>query len=217
MDREEFIRRVSSAAMRATVPPPPVVPEALPSPAQADLVALFRERAILVDAVVHGPVDRIGVPKVVSGIAAGHGARKFMAWDELPAPGVAAALVSAGLERADHQVPIEGRVDHLAGYGDLDLGVTGADAGLAESGSVVLSHGPGRPRMASLVPEVHVALLDTAVLERSIAYLAHKRSRAAADTPNLVVVTGPSRTGDIELELNLGVHGPRHVHVVMIK
>lgn len=217
MEREAFLSRVGEAAMSAVLPTGPVVPERLPDIDIDDPVALFRRRALEVNAVVHGPVSRHGVPRAVAGIAAGHQARTFMTWDDLPAAGVASVMISAGLERVEHQVPAEGRREHQEGYHVLDVGVTGALAGLAASGSVVLDHGPGRPRMASLIPEVHVVLLEVSSLEQSLAHWATRHDEAAGNTANLVIITGPSRTGDIEQQLNLGVHGPRHVHVVLIK
>jgi L-lactate dehydrogenase complex protein LldG len=151
------------------------------------------------------------------GIASGHDATSFMAWDDLPVTGVPSALASAGLRRVDHDVPAgEGRLQHQQGYHRLDLGVTGADVGLAESGSIVLFHGPGRPRQASLLPDVHVALLRVTSITRSLAHWAEAHPNTPAATTNLVVITGPSRTGDIEMQLNLGVHGPRHLHVVLV-
>lgn len=203
--------------MTSVLPDPPGVAERLPRLDEIDLVNLFRQRAIDVNAVVHGPMSVHGVPTAVAGIASGHTSKRYLAWDDLPAPGVTAALTSAGLEKVEHDVPSEKRREHQLGYFDVDLGVTGALAGLAESGSIVLDHGPGRPRMASLVPEVHVALLPVSDIERTLAHWAHANPEVATETANLVVVTGPSRTGDIEQVLNLGVHGPRHVHVVMIR
>lgn len=217
MNRDTFLTRVGQATLVTSLPDPPTVPAELPELGEADLVALFRARAHAVNAVVHGPVTRHGVARAVAGIATGHGALSFMSWDDLPASGVASALQAAGVGRVDHLVPGEGRVDHNLTYSELDLGVTGADAAFAESGSLVLVHGEGRPRMASLVPEVHIALLDVSLIARTLAHWAHENPRLAAETTNLVFVTGPSRTGDIEQQLNLGVHGPRHVHVVMIK
>lgn len=184
--------------------------------ADVDLVALFRARAQEVNTVVHGPVSRHGVPRAVVGIAAGHEASTFLAWDDLPASGVTSSLQSAGLDRLGHEID-DDRLQRNLSYLGLDIGVTGATAGLAESGSVVLVHGPGRPRMASIVPEVHIALLDVATISRTLAHWANEYPGFVTETTNLVLVTGPSRTGDIELQLNLGVHGPRHVHVVMIR
>ncbi|MCH8970689.1 MAG: LUD domain-containing protein [Acidobacteria bacterium] len=217
MDRDVFLARVGRSAMTAVLPEVLGIPDRLPDLEDEDLQTLFRERAQDVDAVVHGPVGRHGVPRAVAGIAAGHQCRSFMAWDDLPASGVASALTAAGLTRVEGEVPVETRMEHQLGYRDLDLGVTGATAGLAESGSVVLEHRPGRPRMASLVPEVHVALLDLILMERTLVHWAHKFPESVADTANLVVITGPSRTGDIEQQLTLGVHGPKHVHIVLIK
>ena len=217
MNRDAFLSRVGRATISSVLPAPPLVSTDLPRPDAIDLMARFRARAQAVNAVVHGPVSRHGVPRAVAGIAGGHDASRFMAWDELPASGVATALVSDGLERIDHEVPDEARLAHNETYRSLDIGVTGAVAGLAESGSVVLTHGPGKPRMASIVPEIHIALLETKDIHRSLAYWAHEFPELAAETTNLVVVTGPSRTGDIEQQLNLGVHGPRHVHIVLIR
>lgn len=217
MDREVFLARVGRSAMTAVLPETPTVPERLPNMEVEDLTTLFRERAQAVDAVVHGPVGRHGVPVVVTGIAAGHGCQTYMAWDDLPSPGVASSLTAEGLERIAHDVPNGDRLSHQLEYLPLALGVTGSLAGLADSGSLVLSHGSGRPRMASLVPEVHVAILDVTSIDHTLAHWAHKHPEVVTDTANLVLVTGPSRTGDIEQSLNLGVHGPRHVHIVLIK
>jgi L-lactate dehydrogenase complex protein LldG len=102
-----------------------------------------------------------------------------------------------------------------------DLGVTGVDLAIAETGSLVLVSGPGRPRSTSLLPPVHVALLERAALVESLeqAGLALEAWHAgAAPAPGgaINVITGPSRTADIELTLTRGVHGPREVHVVFV-
>lgn len=217
MERDRFLDRVSQATLHSRLPDPPRAGIDLPELAAVDLVALFRARAQEVSAVVHGPVSRHGVPRAVVGIAAGHEASTFLAWDDLPASGVSSALQAAGMERLDHEVGEEGRLERNLSYLGVDVGITGATAGLAESGSVVLVHGAGRPRMASIAPEIHIALLEVERIDRTLAHWAHEYPHFAADTTNLVLVTGPSRTGDIEQQLNLGVHGPRHVHVVMIR
>lgn len=217
MERDVFLALVGRSVMTSRLPEPPPVSEHLPDIEPTDLVSLFRQRAQAVDAVVHGPMSRHGVPRSVVGIATGHGVDTFLAWDDLPVSGVTSALTTAGMERVDHDLADGERKERQLGYFGVRLGITGGDAGLAESGSVVLVHGPGRPRMASLVPDIHVALLEVSVIERTLAHWAHKHPGIAADTTNLVVVTGPSRTGDIEQQLNLGVHGPRHVHVVLVQ
>lgn len=215
MDRDTFLTRVGQASLTSTLPDMPrTTPLVVPD--DIDLLDLFRVRAQEVNAVLHGPVTRHGAPRVVAAIAGGHDAETFMAWDELPVSGVPSGLQSLGLRRLDHIVGDE-RGEQNLGYQTLDIGVTGALGGLAESGSLILTHGPGRPRMASLIADVHIALLDVSTLEWTLAHWAANNPALVAGTTNLVLVTGPSRTGDIELQLNLGVHGPRHVHIVMIR
>jgi L-lactate dehydrogenase complex protein LldG len=217
VDRDSFLTRVGRASLTSQLPESPPVSADLPELPPADLLALFRSRSQTVNSVVHGPVTRHGVPRAVIGIVTGHNATSFMAWDELPAPGVTSALQAAGVERVDHFVPSGSRIEHNLGYRDVDVGITGAEVALAESGSIVLVHGEGRPRMASLVPDVHIVLLEIGRLDRTLAHWAQQNPTLVTETTNLVLVTGPSRTGDIEQQLNLGVHGPRHVHIVMIK
>lgn len=217
MDRDLFLARVARAVLTGQIPDAAPFAAQVPELESIDPQTLFRNRAMSVSTVVHGPVSRHSVPRVIVGIASGHDASNFLAWDDLPAPGVSSALAAAGLVKVDAFVPPdEERSAHLQGYQRLDLGVTGADLGLAESGSIVLFHGPGRPRMASLIPEVHVALLETQRIERSLAHWAEDDPRSPHESANLVVITGPSRTGDIEMALSLGVHGPRHLHVVLV-
>ncbi|MGH8947101.1 MAG: LutC/YkgG family protein [Acidimicrobiia bacterium] len=216
MDRDAFLSRVGTAAAGALLPSAET-PTPLPAPGAVDLMALFVERATAVNAVVHGPLASPQVPGAVEGIFSSWRGQSFVAWDELPVPGVISALISAGLERVPHEIGAEDRLERNLAYRQLDVGITGADAGLAESGSIVLTHGPGRPRMASLIPEVHVALLEVTAIHRSLAHFAQWSRGIAASTTNMVVVSGPSRTGDIELQLNLGVHGPRIVHIVLVR
>jgi L-lactate dehydrogenase complex protein LldF len=93
-------------------------------------------------------------------------------------------------------------------------GVTRALCGLADTGSIVVINGPGGPLQASLLPEIHVAVLTAGDIQPSLEdalRLPPIRSSAAT-----VVITGPSRTGDIEMTHTIGVHGPGQVHVFVV-
>ncbi len=79
---------------------------------------------------------------------------------------------------------------------------------------MVVRSGPGRPRMASVVPLVHVALLRVDRIHRSLTHWMAGRDVASA--ANVVAITGPSKTADIEQNINVGVHGPRHLHVILL-
>lgn len=92
-------------------------------------------------------------------------------------------------------------------------GVSRALYGLADTGSVVLAASPQEPRRASLLPEVHVSLLAE---DRILPGLEELFQALGGELPSaLAIVTGPSRSADIEQRLVIGVHGPGEVHVVL--
>jgi L-lactate dehydrogenase complex protein LldG len=94
-----------------------------------------------------------------------------------------------------------------------DVGLSGADAALAETGSVIVSSGPGRGRLATLLPPVHVALVPTSRLTPDLFTWTAARGD---DTPaSLTVISGPSKTADIEQVLAIGVHGPKRFIVIL--
>lgn len=93
-------------------------------------------------------------------------------------------------------------------------GVSDALYGLADSGSVVLAASTQEPRSRSLLPDVHISYLaENRILPglRELFELEGSRLPSA-----LAIVTGPSRSSDIEQKLTVGVHGPREEHVVVI-
>ncbi|HLK13586.1 MAG TPA: LUD domain-containing protein [Fimbriimonadaceae bacterium] len=91
-----------------------------------------------------------------------------------------------------------------------DLGITLADYGIADTGSLLLTAGPGRNRLASLAPPHHIAVLSrTRILDTAEAAIEVLPSRTA------VIVSGPSRTADIEGVIVRGIHGPRRLWVLL--
>ncbi len=96
----------------------------------------------------------------------------------------------------------------------IRAGITGALAGIVETGSIVVTGGPSRPLTASLLPGLHIAVLALEQLVPTVAdALALPPVREAAAC---AIVTGPSRTADIEMTLTLGVHGPGELHVILV-
>jgi L-lactate dehydrogenase complex protein LldG len=96
-----------------------------------------------------------------------------------------------------------------------DIGITGCDAVIAETGSLVMLSGAGKPRAASLLPPVHVAIVRRAEMFMTMREYFIKRPATIATAACCTFITGPSRTADIELTLTVGVHGPRKVIVVV--
>ncbi len=91
------------------------------------------------------------------------------------------------------------------------VGVTKASCGLADTGSVLVADGRGNPLEASLLPEIHIAILNTADILPSLP----SAMPLVQDAGAAVFITGPSRTADIEMTLTIGVHGPKEIHVFL--
>lgn len=157
------------------------------------------------------------------GFVAERGLERAVIARDIPVDGLGTALADAGL--AVTMPPAGESVGHAAGEAfrkaciDADIGVTGADFAVADTGTLVHLARSGSPRMASLLPPVHVAIVRS---EQFIPNLPVLISRLRADEwrdglPSaMTLITGPSRTGDIEQTLSVGVHGPGEVHVVVI-
>ncbi len=94
----------------------------------------------------------------------------------------------------------------------LLVGATKALRGLADTGSVLIVDGEGSPLQASLLPEIHLVVLHASDILPSLEDAIHLIN----GTDAAVVVTGPSRTADIEMTLTIGVHGPSELHVFLI-
>ena len=118
-------------------------------------------------------------------------------------PGLLEALQSRGVELTQ------------AGDASIMIGLTGALAAAAETGSLALPGGPGQPLLASLLPENHLAVLRRSQIHltlEEVLRLPELRQAAAA-----ALVSGPSRTGDIELTLTVGVHGPKRIVIFCVE
>ncbi len=97
-----------------------------------------------------------------------------------------------------------------------DVGITGADYALADTGSLVTLSAPGEARLISLLLPVHIALVPKQRLLTGLDELFTLLPDPAAQTSSMVIITGPSRTADIEQILVKGVHGPRMVHAILV-
>jgi L-lactate dehydrogenase complex protein LldG len=98
----------------------------------------------------------------------------------------------------------------------IDAGITGVRGGVADTGAVVLWPTPNEPRLLSLVPPVHVAVLDAETIYNSLAEMMAVENWSAGMPTNALLVSGPSKTADIEFTLVFGVHGPKEL-VLLIR
>jgi L-lactate utilization protein LutC len=93
------------------------------------------------------------------------------------------------------------------------IGVTGADFGLCDTGTLVLQSSERRGRLLSLLPPIHVAILQ---LEQLLPDLASFLARSPENCSAVTFITGPSKTADIEQQLTTGVHGPGEIHIIVV-
>ncbi len=188
--REEILARVREATAGAVAPPPP----AQRIPAGAGSVDLFVERVADYRAVVERCTP-----------------------DEL-ADRVAAAVHDCSVVVPDGlgvEVPGSRTDDDLsaAELDAIDAVVTEATVGIAETGTIVLDHGPGQGRRAlTLVPDKHVCIVRTDQVVTGVPDAVSRLDPTRA----LTWISGPSATSDIELDRVEGVHGPRQLHVIVV-
>ena len=190
-------------------------PAALALPAGAERVAGVFHR-----------VASLPSPGVIRDLARQRGARSVVGWE----PAALGFDLRATLEPAGLLVtaaPPGGgesvRLAHREAAAGAQIGVTGVDWALAETGTLILVSGSGRPRSTSLLPDTHVAVFGKGHLLESLEQLGIMLEALHADparSPSgamISFITGPSRTADIELTLTRGVHGPKEVHAVFVE
>ncbi len=115
-----------------------------------------------------------------------------------------------------HMVAPEGSADPAAlraFCAAADLGLSGAQGALAETGTVIVASGPGKSRLATLMPPVHLALVPVSSLYPDI--FAWTAARNGDLPASQTLISGPSKTADIEQTLAVGVHGPKRMIAVL--
>ena len=132
--------------------------------------------------------------------------KQVLSWaqENIPLPDLHEALNEAGITIADPD------------NANTLVGITGVNAALAATGSLVLYSGAGQYRATSLLPDKHIAIMTESQLVADMETWAAQTKPDFTKPSNISVVTGPSKTADIGQELILGAHGPRAVHVVLL-
>jgi L-lactate dehydrogenase complex protein LldG len=98
-----------------------------------------------------------------------------------------------------------------------NYGISSADFGLSDTGSLVMISSHEEARLVSLLPPAHIAVVPASKLLTGLDELFSILPRPAEQTSSMVLITGPSRTADIEQILVRGVHGPGEIHVVVVE
>jgi L-lactate utilization protein LutC len=222
--RDDFLRRVRRAVSEGNrVAPAPDLPargSAGYQGAGPDPVARFRDELVAAGGQLHVVADGEAAAARVLELVQAKGAHRALVGrgpvidrlglpDRLRALGVEVSVVDA--------LPPEGSREVFFA---ADVGISGVDYLVAETGTIALLARPGEPRSLSLLPPVHVAVADRSQIVPDLFDLFAGLPSEPGQPPRLPsclsLITGPSKTGDIELRLVTGVHGPGEVHVVLV-
>jgi L-lactate dehydrogenase complex protein LldG len=215
--RDDILGRIRAATgrtERSGAPPPPEYANTALIPARAkgtpaELTARFIDMAT--EAAV--TIDRVDAPGDVGAAIA--------AW--LTAEGLGNNLVAApdpALDACDLTAGNGLSVRRGAATGDDMVSVTPTVAGIAETGSLLVTAGPGTPYTLNFLPETHIAILHADRIvggyEDAWAMVRQNNEAGAALPRTVTLITGPSRSSDIERTVTIGVHGPKRLHIVLV-
>lgn len=225
MSRETFLARVRQAAAAGRAyrvhAQPGITPEMGRAAHSVDLVAEFVAEVTKAGGrpvVVRSPAE---AQQQLVELFRSYEPRSALCWRHpvLEKLQLAEFLPSHGVERVDFATLAPEGFDHRRGtILAADIGITSADCAVAETGSLVMAHGAGFERVASLLPPVFVAVVERAQIVADLFdVVGHFGGRLPDRLPsNITFITGPSKTGDIESKLVTGVHGPGKWHVIVI-
>jgi len=211
--RDAILGAVRDGLRGASVPPLPALPAngASPAPLAADeRIARFTAVQQKLGGVVQVVADRRAACARIGLLLAQKGAAVVAASDSPLFAGLG-DYVPADVALLPPDAPRERLLQ-------ADVGVTAAQVGIAETGTLALCSAAEQHRLASLLPALHVVVLPlralVGTLGEAFAALQHDGAPVAR---TITFVTGPSRTADIELTLVVGVHGPKALHVLLVR
>ncbi len=225
MNREQFLAQVRTAAASGRmyrVHPRPHAHGQYDPANEAEAQARFQREVINAGGAFHQLNEGLALRDLLASLIELHACRTAIVWRHpaLERHGVYEMLDELGVtwldaERAEGLVRTERRAAWLA----ADLGITAADFAIAETGSVVVQSRRSQERMASLLPKLHLAVVEPAMIVPDLFDLFARLEQNGLDQlpSNLTLITGPSKTGDLELRLVTGVHGPRAWHVALVR
>ncbi|TFH84927.1 lactate utilization protein C [Billgrantia azerbaijanica] len=166
---------------------------------------------------VHGEVihtPRADWTRRLAEVLAAKGVQRLALGREHPVAAEARkALADAEVELVDADRDIEGWQSEQ--FERVDAGLTSTRGAIAETGSLWLWPTPDEPRLISLVPPLHIAVLDAETVEDTFFDVVEAHGWAGGMPTNALLVSGPSKTADIEQTLAYGVHGPRELVVLV--
>jgi L-lactate dehydrogenase complex protein LldG len=209
--RDRILQRLREAAALPLAAPDMgayVAPNAA-GPTHADRLQSLRKNLEAARTEIH-EADSDSWQRKVLEICSAKGVRTLM----LPPDGVDLPTGQGGPEVRRFDREIEAHKDAL--FNEVDAGLCRADGAIADTGMLFLLSSPSQPRTLSLVPPINICLLDTERLHADLPSALRAGNRAAGMPTNLIFISGPSKTADIQQTLAYGAHGPKELVVILI-
>jgi len=216
-------------ALKRTASSAPVVPEkrTCQSPEEIhkkselqrpDLIKQFESELTRIGVRFYKAANFDEASRYVERVALEHQAKQIVTWDS---PIIDQSGVSSRLSQRGVDVLTENADNFLSTAAVAEIGVSGVDYAISDTGTLVVFARKGQARSISLLPPIHIALVKIDQIVANIGDLFDLLSPVAARNSQdlwsaITFITGPSRTADIELKLVVGVHGPQQLHVVLL-
>ena len=211
--RDRILTRLRQTRPTGPLPDAPRPP--IPPWDTTGMVRRFTERMEAVRAEVH-PAGTGDWPAVLADLVAARGVNTLLYGVGGPLSG----LLEQQFAKTDQPAlvpyaePVETWKERL--FFDTDAAVTSSLAGIAETGSLVLWPTAEEPRLMSLVPPVHFAVLESSRLFPTFSSIVEREGWAGRMPTNALLISGPSKSADIEQTLAYGVHGPKELVVLLV-
>ena len=181
-------------------------------PVASNLIDLFKQNLEAVDGhciVAHGETEIAGaLTQIISALQKTKLRAQRIAISDAPE-----------LERLMHMTDLEieelGIAPNASDIFGFDVGISATQAAIAETGTLVLDSTRERHRLVSLVPPVHIAVVNASMIYATLGETLSMLQNGKELSPAITFITGPSRTADIELTLTIGVHGPQELYVII--
>ena len=212
--RDNILGRLRSAAVTVPIVPDVASWYAAHRRNENILQRVARLRAALeaVHTEVH-ETTRNEWPALLQRLAANKGLRNLLIGADTPHGTLLEARHSENLKLVRYEQPIESWRDQL--FDEIDASLTSARSAIAETGSLILWPSVAEPRLMSLVPHVHFVLLDVTTIHADLPSAISAEGWKETLPTNALLISGPSKTADIQQTLAYGAHGPRELIVLL--
>jgi L-lactate dehydrogenase complex protein LldG len=215
MSARDNIFRKLRAASTTTLPSPDAAITAhyasLPRTAKADLAKEFAEKITAWHAEVHA-VPRSGWVAKLQEVVVAKGIASLL---YAPATAHGKAMEAAGVGGLKpYDKPIDGWKQEL--FENVDAAITGTRGAIAETGTMIVWPDADEPRLMSLVPPIHIALVDADAVMPTLYDAITQQGWSQGLPTNALLITGPSKTADIQQTLAYGAHGPKELIVLLL-